>query len=142
MIVLFLLPRKHVGMVQGVIMATRTLGVISGPVLGGVLYRAGCWALPFTVGAILLGIATIVLMIGLGRKAPPRKGGEEAKNDLTGLQLMKTLDVWYVGLPMFIVCMMTSFLEPSWQGFLAAHPSARTVKACCQTRSVCSCSVP
>jgi len=35
---------------------------------------------------------------------------------------MKTLDVWLVAIPMFIVCMMTSFLEPSWQGFLGRRP--------------------
>jgi len=120
MITLLILPRQYIGPVQGVIMATRTLGVIAGPVLGGFLYQAGCWALPFTFGATMIGVAAIILTFGLGRRAPP--GMKSKKSDLTGLQLMKTLDVWLVAIPMFIVCMMTSFLEPSWQGFLGRRP--------------------
>ena len=91
-----LLPRAYIGPVQGVIMATRTLAIIAGPVLGGFLYQvrdlpisppsmtfsdrgitlggflyqAGCWALPFTVGASLLAFATLFLIVVLPRKAP------------------------------------------------------------------------
>jgi len=122
-IVLMNLPRAYIGPVQGFIMATRTLGIIAGPVLGGFLYLAGCWALPFTIGAMLLTCAFLFLMLVLSRRAPPRL---KAKKDLTGLQLMKTGDIWLVCIPMLCVCMMISFLEPSWQGFLGRAPFEMT----------------
>ena len=65
-----LLPRVHVGPVSGVIMAVRILAVIAGPVLGGYLYQAGCWAMPFTVGASVLALTALVLTLALGRAAP------------------------------------------------------------------------
>jgi len=120
-ITLMLLPRERIGPVQGIIQAVRILGVIAGPPLGGVLYAVGCWALPFTVGAVLLVISAITLNVGLGRRAPKKL--KSAPNTMTMWQLFEIVDTWVViALPMFMVCMETSFMEPAWQAFLGRAP--------------------
>ena len=80
-----LLPKAYIGPVQGVIMATRTLSVIAGPALGGFLYQAGCWALPFTVGAALLAFATLFLNVVLPGHAPANM--RSLKSDASGLEV-------------------------------------------------------
>jgi len=120
-VTLMLLPRGHIGPVQGIIQAVRILGVIAGPPLGGLLYSTGCWALPFTVGGILLVVSAITLNIGLGRRAPKKMLAPP--ESMTMWQLFKIVDTWVViALPMFMVCMETSFMEPAWQAFLGRAP--------------------
>jgi len=120
-ITLMLLPRERIGPVQGIIQAVRILGVIAGPPLGGVLYANGCWALPFTIGGILLVISAITLNLGLGRRAPQKM--HAPPNSMTMWQLFEIGDTWIViALPMFMVCMETSFMEPAWQPFLGRPP--------------------
>ena len=118
---LMLLPKDYVGPAQGIITATRIFGVICGPVLGGFLYQAGCWALPFTVGGALLFVAVVFLMVGLGRRAPkklrPNKDSMMSMGQLLGVR-----DVAWLALPMVMVCMETSLMEPAWQSFLGRPP--------------------
>ena len=117
---LMLLPKKHVGMAQGIIMATRVLGVILGPVIGGFLYQAGCWSMPFIVGGYLELTAIFCLMAGLGQRAPEKvKPGPDA---MSTWELAQIPDTWFIALPMFMVCMETSLMEPAWQPFLGRRP--------------------
>ena len=118
---LMLLPKKHVGMVQGIIMATRVLGVILGPVLGGFLYQAGCWSLPFIFGGYLEIFAVIVLFLGLGQRAPAKV--RPKPDAMSPWQLARIPDTWFIALPMFMVCMETSLMEPAWQPSWDVGPS-------------------
>jgi len=108
------------GLAQAFIFAMRAVGLVAGPGVGGTLYQEGCWALPFGVGAAWFVLVTIVVTIGLGCSQPP--SFRTTKQQLTGCQLMQMCDVWMVVIPLFLVCMVTSFLEPCWQGFLGREP--------------------
>jgi len=117
---LMLLPKDKVGPVGGVTMAIRILGVIAGPVLGGFLYQEGCWSLPFAVGGGLLFLSVLAQMAGLGRRAPKKL--RSTRSEMTTWQLLAIPDSWFLALPMIVVCMETSLLEPAWQGFLGRDP--------------------
>ena len=98
-----------------------TLWAICGPVLGGFLYQAGCWSLPFTVGGSLLFVAVFLLMVGLGRRAP-KKLRPNKEHMMSMWQLLGVRDVAWLALPMVMVCMETSLMEPAWQAFLGRAP--------------------
>lgn len=95
--------------------------VIAGPVVGGLLYEAGCWALPFAVGASALLVASLCLTLLLGRAAPPSllpRGTELG----SPFELLRIGDVWLVALPTLVLSMVAAFLEPTWQLYLGSPP--------------------
>jgi len=59
-------------------------------------------------------------MFGLGRRAPKKL--KSKPDSMTPWQLLSICDTWYLALPMFMVCMETSLMEPAWQAFLGRAP--------------------
>ena len=82
--------------------------------------QSGCWALPFTAGCAALLSSALLMLLGLGRQAPPAL--KPRAHEMSATQLLSIGDTWLVALPTLLLSMTASFLEPSWQLYLGSPP--------------------
>jgi hypothetical protein len=112
-------PRHKIAHAFGLIIAAQTSAIVIGPALGGALYEAGGFPLPFLVAAalfLLLGMAT--MYVG-------------ATTQVTTTPAPTTISVWRLlrvrGMALMLSCMLllwfdVMFLEPCYEPVLAAAP--------------------
>ena len=120
------------GEANGVLVALRGVAMLSGPVVGGVLYQAAGFACPFLMGSAIFGLLAAALACSPGfadadasaaapqtppvkREPPrPRSGRSEAFGDRAGDVL--SVRTFRVVMAFQGAIMLTiSFLQPSWQ---------------------------
>jgi len=123
-------PDGWVGYVMGWSEAGRSLGYMLGPLLGGVLYDAGGFALPFlTVAGFML--VMLVLLSAVMRRAAARDASAAIVHSGDAIPEAPTITMWQLfkapgvaaGLTVtFALFVVISSLDPTVQPFLAQPP--------------------
>ena len=125
-ITLRVVPTHAIGYAFGLIISSRFTAMLVGPAIGGALYSAGGFTLPFLVsGGVYLLLGALTMYVGTttpaGRAAPP-------PGDLSVCSLLRVRGMgWMLGC-IFLLWFNVMALEPCYQPFLAqASPRRRNL---------------
>ena len=118
-ITLRVVPTHAIGFAFGMIISSRFTAMLIGPALGGALYTAGGFPLPFMVsGCIYLFLGCLTMYVGIstpGDVSPP-------PGDVTVWTLVRVRGMpWMLGC-IFLLWLNTMALEPLYQPQLARAP--------------------
>jgi len=111
---------QHIATAVGVVSASRGLGVVSGPPLGGVTFDSLGFAAPFALAALLMFIlgCTMLVVVPLATHAP----APNATSNPPTWDLLRVSAVLVALVAMWSVHSSITFLAPTLQPFLTAPP--------------------
>jgi len=113
-------PERDIPMLSGATEGLRALGILIGPFVGGPLYEAGGWTLPFVVMGIIFG-ATVALLNVISWMVP-EIGQTDNKAKVNASDLLFKPPTTAVVLVIFLVIVPVSFLEPGLSPYMEAEP--------------------
>jgi len=113
-------PERDIPMLSGATEGLRALGILIGPFVGGPLYEAGGWALPFVVMGIVFGITVAVLNVISWMV--PEIGQSDNKSRVNAGDLLFKPPTQAVVLTIFLVIIPVSFLEPGLSPYMESEP--------------------
>jgi len=118
-VTLRLVPPHAVAYAFGLIIAARFSAMVIGPVMGGMLYDAGGFPLPFIVaGVIFLGLGILTMYVG----ATTPVGTLPTTPSVSVWRLLRMRGVLMMLMCIFLLWFNVMFLEPCIEPVLAAAP--------------------
>ena len=105
------------GTVNGALRAFNGFGYAAGPALGGFLYDAAGYTLPFYIGSGLLFTNTVILAFILPSKES-HLSPSSLKHDVDYCSILRLPWIWIVLISVFVANMVMGFLEPTYPVFL------------------------
>ncbi|XP_065193631.1 MFS-type transporter SLC18B1-like [Sycon ciliatum] len=116
------------GLVNGVLRCANGVGYAMGPALGGVLYDAGGFALPFYIISGVLGV-NLVLLVMFVPSSETVLSSVKLKSNISYIQLLSVPWVWMVIINLIIGVSIMGFLEPVLSVYLKNSFNLPTIYA-------------
>ena len=113
-------PERDIPMLSGATEGMRALGILIGLLLGGPLYEAGGWALPFLTMGVAFGCAVLTLTV-VTWMVPPI-GQYDSKSRIDATDLLCRAPTAAVIFTIFLVIVPVSLLEPGLSPYMEAAP--------------------